>query len=122
MQEDKQLKEWLMKHAVEQPAPDFTSRVMEQVTSAYNYQQQPFFKQPLPRVLLGVFILVCIAVFILALKIPAAAITFRLTAMLPAKAISQCISFLIAFWVVAMLNIVYQKVFADRAYHGRYKT
>lgn len=110
MQDDKELKELLMKWAVESPSADFTSHVMQRVTPAYtsNLHTQPLLKQRVPRILLYVFMLVCIALFTLCFTTPFS-LPFQFTVELPAKYFSQSFYFLIAFWVVMLSNLVLKR-------------
>src|SRR3954464_8332635 len=107
MQDDKELKKLLMKWAVENTAADFTSHVMQRVTSASAAyaRTSTLHKQRLPQILFGVFILVCIVLLILCITTPAA-IPFQFTIKLPAKYFSQGFSFLIVFWVVMFFNLI----------------
>jgi len=116
MQEDKDLKELLMKWGVENPSADFTSHVMQRITSAYvtNSHTVPLLKQRIMQVLLGVFILVCIALLALCFTTPLA-LPFQFSVELPARYISQGFSFLIAFWLVMLLNLVLRKTFINHS-------
>lgn len=107
MQDDKELKELLKKWGVEHPAANFTSRVMQQVTSTYSAHPQtpPLFKQTLPRILICLFILVCSVMLALSLKLPGKALPFQFEIQLPIKYLYQGFSFLIAFWTVMLFNL-----------------
>jgi len=112
MQEDKNLKELLMKWGVESPSADFTSQVMQRITSASvaNSYTSPLLKQRLLQILFGVFILVCIALLVLCFTTPIT-LPFQSKVTLSAKYFSQSLSFLIAFWIVMLLNILLKKSF-----------
>ena len=112
MQEDKNLKELLMKWGVESPSADFTSQVMQRITSASvaDSYTSPLLKQRLLQILFGVFILVCIALLVLCFT-TSTAFPFQLTMSFPAKYLSQGFTFIIAFWVVMFLNLVSKKYF-----------
>jgi hypothetical protein len=112
MQEDKNLKELLMKWGVEHPSADFTSQVMQRITAASiaNAHTASLLRQRLLQVLLGVFILVCIVLLVLCFT-ASAAFPFQLIVSLPAKYLSQGFSFIIAFWVVMFLNLVSKKYY-----------
>jgi hypothetical protein len=110
MQEDKELKDLLMKWSVENPSAEFTSHVMQRITSASvaNAHTQPLFKQSVPRILLYVFILVCIVLFTLCFTTPFS-LPFQFTVELPAKYFAQGFYFLIAFWVVMLFNLILKR-------------
>jgi hypothetical protein len=116
MQEDKNLKELLMKWAVENPPTDFTTHVMQRITAdtMANAHTAPLLKQRLIQVLLSVFILVCMALLALCLTTPTA-LPFQFTIKLPVKYFSQAFSFLIAFWTVMLLNLLLKKSFLNRS-------
>jgi hypothetical protein len=120
MQEDKNLKELLMKWAVENPSATFTSHVMQRITatSVANSHPAPLLKQRLLQVLLGVFILVCIALLILSFTTPVS-LPFQFTIKFPAKYLSQGFYFLIAFWVVMLFNIISKRysIIAENHWH-----
>jgi len=111
MQEDKELKELLMKWAVEDTAADFTSQVMQQVTLAYNIQQhnQPLFKQKLPRVVLGAFIGICVMLFAISIIFPATTLPFQFNVKLPERYCWQSFQFLAVFWIVMLFNLVLKR-------------
>lgn len=113
MQEDKNLKELLTKWGMETPSADFTSSVMQRVTAAYHSTKpaMPLLKQKIPQLLLAMFLLVCIALLALSCTIAAAALPFHFTVQLPAKSISQSLSFLLVFWIVVLLNVTAKKLF-----------
>jgi len=107
MQEDKELKELLMKWAEERPSADFTSHVMQRITSAYTpgLYTQPLLKQRLPKILLAAFLFVCIVLITICATTPIT-LPFQLTIDLPAKYYSQGFYFLVAFWVVMFFNLI----------------
>src|SRR5438067_1223223 len=119
--EDKNLKELLMKWGVEHPAANFTSQVMHQITSAYSYSTgaTPLFKQKLPRILLGVFILLCFAILALAFISPVKALWPQFEISLPVNYLSQGFSFLIAFWVVMLFSLILKRYFLIAEDHWR---
>src|SRR4051794_18682382 len=110
MQEDKDLKALLMKWGIENPSADFTSHVMKRITSASvaNSHTSPLLKQRLLRILFVVFILVCMALLALCLTTPSF-LPFQFTIELPVKYFTQGFSFLIAFWVVMLLNLILKR-------------
>ena len=107
MQEDKELKDLLMKWAVENPSADFTSHVMQRITSASvaNAHTQPLLNQRVLRILLWVFILTCILLLTLCFT-TLISLPFQPTIVLPVKYFSQGFSFLFAFWVVMLFNLI----------------
>ena len=115
MQEDKNIKELLQKWGVENTSADFTSHVMQRITSAYIYNTpaQPLFKQRLPQILLCMFILVCIVLFALCFTTPVT-LPFQFTIKLPANYLSQGISFILIFWIVMLLNVGFKKFYDNR--------
>jgi len=115
MQEDKQLKALLTKWAVEQPAADFTNTVMQRITSAGNAHTSPLHQQKLPRLLPGAFIIICVLLLALSFRVPAATIAFLFTPKLPAQYLMQGFYFLVAFWVVMLLNLLFKKYFFHRS-------
>lgn len=112
MQEDKDLKDLLMKWAVECPSADFTSRVMQRVASASvtNPHTAPLLKQRLPQIVAGIFLLICIALLALCITTPVL-LPFQFTVSVPARYLSQGFSFLVAFWVVMLFHIIPKRNF-----------
>ncbi len=106
MQEDKKLKELLIKHAMEETFADFTNTVMQRIQSAAAAKAyaKPLLKQKLPKTLIVAFILVCIVLIALSIFMQDAQLPFLFSVKLTAKYFSQIISFLIAFWVIMLIN------------------
>lgn len=111
MQEDKDLKELLMKWSVQHPSADFTSSVMQRITAASNFNSAAtvLLKQKLPRALCGAFVLVCIVLLALSFAVNANALLFQFTVKLPAKYLSQIFYFLTVFWIVMLFNTAIKK-------------
>ena len=111
MQEDKHLKELLMKYGVEHPSAGFTGRVMQHIHPVPVSKARTSFllEQLLPKVLLGAFVLVCMALLAFCLATPLT-LPVQLTIYLPSKYLTQGFSFLIAFWVAMLFNLLSKRL------------
>jgi uncharacterized membrane protein len=111
MQEDKKLKEFLMKHAVEETTSDFTNIVMQriQISAAAKISVTPLLKQKLLRILMAAFLLVFVILLVLSISMQPLKLPFHFSVKLPAEYFSEIISFLIAFWVVMIINLLWTK-------------
>ena len=111
MQEDKKLKELLMKHATEQTSPDFTNRVMQRVqtSAAASTPGTSLLKQKSLRTMMAAFLLVFVVLLVLSISMRSVKLPFYFSIKLPAEYFSEIISFLIAFWVVMIINRLWNK-------------
>src|SRR5437879_1933034 len=111
MQEDKKLKELLIKHIVEETSAEFTNTVMQRIQSgaAVKAYAKPLLKQKLLKTLIIAFILVCVVLLTLTIFMQDAQLPFLFSVKLTAKCFSQTISFLIAFWLVMLINQLWDK-------------
>lgn len=111
MQEDKKMKELLMKFAADNPPADFTGKVMQRVNLVHTYQTQskPLLNQSILQVLLGVFVIICVVLLALSFTMPATTLALQLDVKLPARYFTQGIQFLMVFWVVVLFNVVVKK-------------
>jgi hypothetical protein len=114
MQEDKKLKELLMKHAAEQTSPDFTNRVMQRVQTrnAASIPGLSLFKQKSLRIMIVAFLLVFFILLVLSISMQPVKLPFYFSVKLPAEYFSEIISFLIAFWVVMIINQLWNNIFS----------
>lgn len=109
MQKDKKLDELLKQHAIEETSPDFTASVMNKIaalqTSKYNIASP--FQSSLSKILIGVFVFVCIALLVASIMHPfAPGIKINIQ---PPSYTAQLIYFFIAFWVVMLANLLWKK-------------
>ncbi len=102
MEEDKNLKELLSEWALLDTPEDFTARVMQRVAAAH--ATTPLLKDKLMKVLVGVFVLVCLVLLALCIISQPVQLPFNFTVPLPPAYFSQITSFLIVFWVVMIGN------------------
>ena len=111
MQEDKKLKELLMKYAVEETPENFTGTVMQRIESmAVKTHRTSFAKFKLLKILLIAFLLVCAVLFILSIFIKGMQLPIYFSLKLPAEYFSQVVFFLLAFWVVMFINLFWNKM------------
>src|SRR2546423_9723215 len=98
MQEDKKLKELLMKYAVEETPKDFTATVMQRIElmAAAKRHTTSLVKYNLLKILLITFLLVCVALLILSVFIKGVQLPFYFSLKLSAEYFSQVVFFLIA--------------------------
>ena len=112
MQEDKKLKELLIKHAAEETLPDFTSVVMRRVESIATMPATTLVKQKSLRILVAAFLLVFVALLVLSISMQPVKLPFYFSVKLPVEYFSEIISFLIAFWVVMIISRVWNNIFS----------
>lgn len=100
-----------MKHAAEETSPDFTNIVMQriQTSTADTKSATPLLKQKLLRTLMAAFLLVFVILLVLSISMQPLKLQFHFSVKLPAEYFSQIISFLIAFWVVMIINRLWNK-------------
>lgn len=114
MQEEKELKALLAKWASQQPTAHFTDGVMRQIVMAdLPAPTTPaVFGRRLPYLLTGMFVLACIALFVL--SIVGSDVALQITITFPAVVYSQVFAFLAAFWTVLLGNMAAKKYVAKR--------
>ena len=112
MQEDKKLKELLMKYAVEEAPENFTGAVMQQIESmaAAKTHTASSVKYNLLKVLFIAFFLVCAVLFILSIFIKGMQLPIYFSLKLRAEYFSQVVFFLISFWIVMLINLFWNKL------------
>jgi hypothetical protein len=118
MQEDKKLKELLIKYAVEETPKDFTGNVMRriQLMAAAKTHTTSLVKYKLLKILLIAFLLVCAVLFILSIFIKDIQLPFYFSIKLPTTYFSQVVFFLIAFWLVILINLFWNKMYHRNNY------
>ena len=117
MQEDKKLKELLIKYAVEETPEDFTGNVMQRIKliTAKKYTTASI-KYSLLKILIIVFLLVSAVLFMVSIFIKNMQLPFYLSIKFPAEYFSQIIFFLIAFWFVMLINLFWNKLYSKNNY------
>ena len=112
MQEDKKLKELLMKYAVEETPENFTGTVMQQIESmaAAKTHTASLVKYNLLKVLFIAFFLVCAVLFMMSIFIKGVQVPIYFSLKLPVEYFFQVIFFLISFWIVMLLNLFWNKM------------
>lgn len=112
MQEDKKLKELLMKYALEETPEDFTSAVMQRIEliTAAKTHTASFATNKLLKILLIAFLLVCAVLFILSIFIKSVQLPIYFSLKLPSEYFFQVVFFLIAFWTVMLINLFWNKM------------
>ena len=118
MQEDKKLKELLMKYAVEETSEEFTATVMQRIEAmaAAKTHTTSLVKYNFFKILLIAFLLVCAVLFILSFFIKGIQLPIYVSLKLPAEYFSQVVFFLIAFWVVMFINLFWNKLYNKTNY------
>jgi hypothetical protein len=110
MQEDKRLKDLLVKYAVEETSENFTSTVMQRIELMSAKTYIPLLKQNPLKILIVAFLLVCTGLLVISIFMyDSFQLPFYFSIMFPAKYFSQIIFFLIAFWVVMFINHFWNK-------------
>ncbi len=111
MQEDKKLKELLIKYAVEETSEDFTGNVMQRIElmAAAKTHTTSLVKYNLLKILLIAFLSICVVLLILSIFIKGVQLPFYFSLKLPAVYFSQIVFFLIAFWLVMLINLFWNK-------------
>ena len=106
MQKDKKLDELLKQHALEETSADFTAGAMNKIaalqTSKYNTTSP--FQSGLLKILIGVFVFVCIMLLVASIVMHPFAPAIKIN-MQPPFYTTQLIYFFIAFWVVMLANL-----------------
>jgi hypothetical protein len=112
MQEDKKLKELLMKYAVEETPGDFNATVMQRIKlmAAAKTHTTSLVKYKLLKILLTAFLSICVVLLILSIFIKGVQLPFYFSLKLPAEYFSQVVFFLIAFWLVMSINLFWNKM------------
>jgi hypothetical protein len=118
MQEDKKLKELLMKYAVEETPENFTDTVMQRIEAmaAVKTHTISLAKNKFLKILLIAFVLVCAVLLILSIFKKGVQLPIYFSLKLPAEYFFQVVFFLIAFWVVMFINLFWNKLYNKTNY------
>lgn len=110
MQEDKNLKQILIKFAGEDTSADFTNRVMKEVETAASQKQNISFLKRRPlQIVLFLFGSICLLLLIACDFTQPFELPFRFALQLSQSYYLQAIDFLIIFWMVMLANRLWSR-------------
>lgn len=110
MEEEKEIKALLQQLAMEETNDDFTFSVMQRIEALETVQPHvvPLLRQRLIQVLSGVFASIVVALLVWCAFGQPIVFSFHFTLAIPTNYISQLVSFVVVFWLVMLVNLVYQ--------------
>ena len=110
MNEDKNLKEILMNFTVQETSAGFTNDIMKRVEATVTASQNvPVIKQkPLQKLMIA-FGVICILLFALCIFIQPVKLPFHFNIILLLSYCMQVIYFLIVFWLVMLVNQLWNR-------------
>jgi hypothetical protein len=111
IEKDTKFQALLQQLAMEETPADFTQNIMERVEASAiaKSRQVPLLKTKLMQVLVGIFVLVFVSLLVVCISNQPIVFPFHFTVELPYSYVTQLTSFLIVFWVVMLINQLYQR-------------
>lgn len=108
MKEDKDLKELLQNNLIEETSADFTKKLMQRikVTSVVNEYTHSLWQDKVFKTIAAAFIIVSMLLLLLNMPLKKLAMSFYWKLEIPSALSLQIIQFLLAFWVVMIINQV----------------
>jgi hypothetical protein len=109
MQKDKKLQSLLTKYAIQEPSAAFDDKVMQLIKPVKTTQPVFLIGRIWLRILLCVFIIASIVLFLIALFMHPQSLPVHFYIPIPLKLYTQLFSFLVAFWIVMLTNLWWNK-------------